>query len=76
MFVTVSCTVANFLLFAPMYLLTKGGPDGSTNVLMYESFNYAFVYSDMGKATAIVMILLLMILLVIAFQFKFMKADH
>src|SRR5690606_19076300 len=42
-FVAVADTVANFLLFAPMYILTKGGPNNSTNVLMNEGFNSAFV---------------------------------
>jgi multiple sugar transport system permease protein len=75
-FVIVADTVANFLLFAPMYILTKGGPEKSTNVLMNESFNSAFVYSDMGRASAIVMILLVMILLIIALQFQLFKAKH
>lgn len=75
-FVTVACTVANFLLFAPMYILTKGGPQGSTNVLMNESFNSAFIYSDMGRATAIVTVLLILILLIIAAQFRLLRADH
>ncbi|WP_273702640.1 sugar ABC transporter permease [Thermoanaerobacter sp. A7A] len=76
LFVTVADTIANFLLFAPMYILTKGGPEKSTNVLMYESFNSAFVYSDMGRASAIVVILLVVILLIIALQFQLLKAQH
>ncbi|PLS09667.1 carbohydrate ABC transporter permease [Neobacillus cucumis] len=75
-FVIVADTVANFLLFAPMYILTKGGPENSTNVLMNESFNSAFVYSDMGRASAIVMILLVLILLIILAEFKLLKAKH
>ncbi|MCD9024249.1 carbohydrate ABC transporter permease [Cohnella silvisoli] len=73
-FVTVTDTVTNFLLFAPMYLLTKGGPQNSTNVLMLESYNSAFVYSDPGRASAIVMLLLILILTIIALQFRMLRS--
>ncbi|WP_232284455.1 carbohydrate ABC transporter permease [Bacillus timonensis] len=76
LFVVVADTVANFLLFAPMYILTDGGPQGSTNVLMLESYKSAFVYSDIHRASAIVIILLLFILIIIGIQSKLLKADH
>lgn len=75
-FVTVSTTVANFLLFAPMYILTGGGPQNSTNVLMLEAYNSAFVYSDMGRASAIIIVLLIIILLIISAQFMLLRAKH
>ncbi|MCS7464209.1 sugar ABC transporter permease [Paenibacillus doosanensis] len=75
-FVAVSVTVSNFLLFSPMYILTQGGPEHSTNVLMLESYNSAFLYSDSGRASAIVIILLLLTLSIVALQFKFLKAKH
>jgi multiple sugar transport system permease protein len=75
-FVAVADTVANFLLMAPMYILTNGGPGNSTNVLMIESFNSAFVYSVPGRASAIVMILLLLLLIIIAVEFRLLKANH
>ncbi|CAG7647173.1 carbohydrate ABC transporter permease [Paenibacillus allorhizosphaerae] len=75
-FVAVSVTVSNFLLFSPMYIMTHGGPEHSTNVLMLESYNSAFMYSDMGRSSAIVIVLLLITLSVVAMQFKFFKAKH
>lgn len=75
-FVTVSVTVANMFLFAPMYILTNGGPQQSTNVLMLESYNSAFLYSDMGRASAIVILLLLVTLVVIGIQFRMLRAQH
>jgi multiple sugar transport system permease protein len=75
-FVAVSVTVSNFLLFSPMYILTQGGPEHSTNVLMLESYNSAFLYSDSGRASAIVIILLLLTLSIVALQFKFLQAKH
>ncbi|MBS4206692.1 sugar ABC transporter permease [Bacillus sp. FJAT-50079] len=75
-FVVVSVTIANLLLFSPMYILTGGGPENSTNVLMLESFNNAFLYSDMGRASAIVIILLILTLLVVSLQFRLFRARH
>jgi len=75
-FVAVADTVANFLLFAPMYVLTKGGPENSTNVLMNESFNSAFIYSDMGRAMAINIVILIILLIVILIEFRFLRAKH
>ena len=36
-------TIANFLFFAPVYILTSGGPAGSTNLLMFQAYQAAFV---------------------------------
>ncbi|MBV9276305.1 MAG: sugar ABC transporter permease, partial [Verrucomicrobia bacterium] len=35
LFVLITDTAVNFLLFVPMFLLTRGGPSYATNVLMY-----------------------------------------
>lgn len=75
-FVTVSLTVANMVLFAPMYILTNGGPNQSTNVLLLESYNSAFLYSDMGRATAIVVIMLIITSIIVAIEFRLLRADH
>ncbi|WP_141433036.1 carbohydrate ABC transporter permease [Bacillus sp. 03113] len=75
-FIVVSITIANFLLFSPMYILTQGGPERSTNVLMLESYNNAFLYSDIGRASAIVIIMLIITLVVVAVQFRLFRAKH
>jgi len=75
-FVAVSVTTANFLLFSPMYIMTQGGPQNSTLTLMLESFNSAFLYSDPGRASAIVVVLLVIASLIAAVQFILLKARH
>lgn len=72
-FVVVSDTVANMLLFVPMYILTNGGPNNSTDVLMFEAYKSAFTYSDMGRSYAIVTILIILISIVIGTQFKLLQ---
>jgi multiple sugar transport system permease protein len=72
-FVVVADTVTNFLLFAPIYLLTKGGPAGSTNLLMYEAYTNAFVYANVNRAAAITTILLIIASVIAALEFKMFK---
>ncbi len=73
LFVLVTDTAINLLLFAPVYLLTRGGPELSTNVLMYEAFKTGFVYTDMGLALAMVMVLLGLVLVVVAAEFRLLQ---
>lgn len=72
LFVCVANTTSNVLLFAPMQLITKGGPRGSTDVLMYEAYQSVFKYADPARGSAIVTILLLIIVGVALVQFKFL----
>lgn len=76
LFVVVADTISNFLLFVPPYLLTQGGPQLSTNLLMYEVFKTGFIYVDMHRAMAMLTVLLLMLFTVIAIQFRFLRARH
>lgn len=41
-FVLVADTVANFLLFAPVQVLTRGGPAEATNLIMFEIYRQAY----------------------------------
>ncbi|HHW31719.1 MAG TPA: sugar ABC transporter permease [Clostridiaceae bacterium] len=70
-FVFISNTIANLLLFVPMYVQTKGGPMNSTNVLMYEAYKSAYNYNNMGRSYAIVGILLLLSMAFVAIQNRF-----
>lgn len=74
LFVVVANTTQNILMFTPMYILTGGGPEGSTNVAMYEAYKNVFIYADRGVGNAMVMIILLIILLVVLFEFIFIKS--
>jgi ABC-type sugar transport system permease subunit len=76
LFVMVADTTANFLLFVPIFALTRGGPQMSTNVLMHEAYSRAFVYSDMNSALAIVTIILAILLVVVSLQFKLMRTGE
>lgn len=62
LFVCVANTTSNILLFVPMQVITDGGPQSSTNVLMFEAYRCAFKYGDRPRASAIVTILLILII--------------
>ncbi len=73
LFVLVADTVANFLLFAPILLLTNGGPQLSTNLVMYETYRRGFVYGDLGASSAMLSVMLLLVFAVIGVQFTLLR---
>ncbi len=75
-FVLVANTVANFLVFAPVQILTQGGPQGSTNLIMNEIYTRAFVSGDRSSAAAATVVLVAMVLLVVVLQFQLMNAPE
>ena len=74
-FVLVADTVSNFLVFAPVQILTKGGPNGSTNLLMHDLYTRAFTFGDVNKAQAEVVILVLITVVIVALQFRLLKTE-
>lgn len=72
-FVLVANTVANFLVFAPVQILTKGGPQGSTNLIMNEIYTRAFVASDPSSASAATVVLVSLVLIIVFIQFRMMR---
>jgi multiple sugar transport system permease protein len=70
LFVLVADTVANFLIFAPVQILTKGGPADSTNLIMYEIFNRAFSTGDATGASAGTILLIGVIVVIVSIQFR------
>ncbi|HZG74862.1 MAG TPA: sugar ABC transporter permease [Paenibacillus sp.] len=75
-FVIVADTVANMLMFAPNYVLTKGGPELSNHFLMYEAFSSAYRYVDMGRAYSITTLLLVIVFVIVGAQMRLMRTDH
>lgn len=75
-FVLVADTIANFTLFAPPYLLTRGGPGDSTNLMMYDAWKRGFVYGDLGASAAMVLILLVVMAVVVIIEFLLLRPQH
>jgi multiple sugar transport system permease protein len=71
-FVLVADTVANFLVFAPVQILTGGGPEGSTDLIMNNLYSRAFITNDTSGAAAQTLILVSIVVFVVAIQFRLM----
>ena len=67
-FVLVADTVANFIFFIPVLVLTQGGPELSTNLMMYEVYRRGFIYGDLGASAAMLSIMLLIVFTIVGFE--------
>lgn len=75
LFVLVTSTIGSFQLFTPIYMMTKGGPLDSTDVVGYHIYTEAWRRFDLGRASAQSFVLLAIIALVAAVQYKLMKRN-
>jgi len=73
LFVVVTTTIAAFQLFTPVYMMTKGGPRRTTDVVLYHIYKEAWQKFEVGMASAMSYVLFAMILIVAAFQFRVMR---
>ena len=62
-FVSLVTAISSFQVFDLIYVMTEGGPQNSTNVVVYSIYKYAFEYFDIGKSSALAYILFLIILI-------------
>ena len=72
-FVTLVTAISSFQVFDLIYVLTSGGPNDSTNVLVYSIYKYAFEYFDIGKSCALAYILFFIIFILALLQKKLVK---
>ncbi|MGA2547215.1 MAG: sugar ABC transporter permease [Rectinemataceae bacterium] len=61
--------IASFKVFGQSYVMTGGGPYGTTRVLVQYVYETGFSYFKMGYASAMSMLLFLVILAISAFQY-------
>ena len=73
LFIVIVNTSANFLLFAPIYVLTSGGPQISTNTLMYETYASAFIHLDFPRSLTLTCILFILLLLIILVEQRLLE---
>ena len=75
-FTLITNLINSFQVFDPVYVMTKGGPMFSTEVLVYYVYYMGFNVFDMGYASSMAFILVLIILVFTLIQLKgFMKSD-
>ena len=69
-FVLVADTISNLLVFAPVNILTNGGPNGRTDLIMNDVFDRAYNQADVGSAAAATVIVVLLALAIVLVQFR------
>jgi multiple sugar transport system permease protein len=72
-FVIIITCISSFQVFDLVYLMTKGGPLDSTNVLVYAIYKNAFEYFNIGQASAIAYVLFVIILVLAIVQWSLRK---
>ena len=72
-FVIVISLINNFQVFDQIWVMTAGGPEGSTNVVMGEIVRNSFNYGHMGYASALSMVLFLIIMIITGVQLLLQK---
>lgn len=73
-FVLVADTIGNFILFVPIYQMTRGGPQLSTDLMMYETYRRGFVYGDLGAASAMLTVVLAIVFVIVFLEFLVLRA--
>ena len=72
-FVLVTSTIGALQIFTPVYMMTKGGPDNSTDVVGYHIYTEAWVNFHVGLSAAKSFVLLAVIVLISLVQFRLMR---
>ncbi|MDD6057659.1 MAG: sugar ABC transporter permease [Clostridiales bacterium] len=75
LYILVITTINSFQCFALIQLLTSGGPNHSTDTVMYYIYYMAFKLYRYGYANAMGVVLAIFIAVLSALQFKVMKSN-
>ena len=70
-FVMITSIIGAFNIFEPVQLISQGGPDGTTKVILFQIYNEAFQNGNygMGSAISVVVLLILMVLTMLNMKF-------
>jgi ABC-type sugar transport system permease subunit len=74
-FVLVTSMIGSFQVFAPIWVMTQGGPMRSTDVVVYHIYQNAWEYLNIGYASAMSWVLFLIIVGITALQFKYIPRE-
>ncbi|HEV7710755.1 MAG TPA: sugar ABC transporter permease [Asanoa sp.] len=72
-FLVITGVIGGFQVFTPMYVITEGGPLGSTDVAVYHIYQRAFEEFSMGYASAQAWVLFAVIFVVTLVQLWFIR---
>lgn len=73
LFVLVNATINSFKLVDHLFILTKGGPNNASNLLLYYIYQVAFSFFDTAYASTLTVILLLLLAALALAQFQLVE---
>ncbi len=73
LFVLVNATINSFKLVDHLFILTKGGPDNASNLLLYYIYQVAFSFFDTAYASTLTVVLLALLATLAVVQFQLME---
>ncbi len=73
LFVLVNATINSFKLVDHIFILTKGGPDNASSLLLYYIYEVAFGFWDTAYASTLTVVLLVILTLAAIAQFRYME---
>jgi multiple sugar transport system permease protein len=72
-FVLVMSIIGSFQVFDTVYVLTSGGPLGTTKVLVFYLYEHAFKFFEMGYASAVAYLMFAIVFVLTMLQTKSLK---
>jgi multiple sugar transport system permease protein len=75
LFVCVMTMLSSFQVFDIIQVMTSGGPNNQTRVMMLDIYDNAFRYQRMGWAAAISFVLFLVVMIVTVVQMRVLRTD-
>jgi len=73
LFVLINATINAFRLVDHLFVMTRGGPDNATSLLLYYIYEVGFKFWDQGYAAALTMVLLALLASVALFKFFWLE---
>jgi multiple sugar transport system permease protein len=64
-----------FNVFDLVYVMTRGGPNNSTNVVVLEAYQEAFEFYKLGYGAAISVVLMLIVIALSLAQIRLMRGE-
>lgn len=75
-FVVMVTTIFAFRLFDQVYILTQGGPNGSTTTVMYQAVTSAFTENNVGRGAAITVVFFIIVLIITIIQRRLLREER
>ena len=73
LFVLVNATINSFKLVDHLFILTKGGPDNASNLLLYYIYQVAFSFFETSYASTLTVVLLALLAAMAIVQFQLIE---